>query len=121
MPPESPVVTDAQAALLDEIASLLTEPEAGAPRPSLASIEYTLTSGYARALELEAERWRLDRQMGEVRARFGDGNGSGADELAELAVRATRTDGELARLRKLLVSLRSQASAMRAAGAAIFF
>src|SRR5918995_5761706 len=96
MPPHSPAVTDAQAAILDEIASLLTEPVAGVPRPSLASIEYTLTSGYARALELEAERWRLDRQMGALSARLGDGGGAGTDELAELAVRATRTHGELA-------------------------
>ena len=111
-------MTDAQTAILDEIASLLT-PEAGAPRPSLASIEYTLTSGYARALELEAECWRLDRQMGDLSARLGDG--ADAEELAELALRAARTDGELTRLRKLLATLRSQASAMRAAGAAIFF
>ena len=111
-------MTEAQAAIVDEIAALLAEPEPGAPLPSLAAIEYTLTSGYARALELEAERWRLDRQMGEVGARLGNGGGD-ADELAALALRASRTDGELARLRPLLSTLRSHASALRAAGAAI--
>lgn len=110
-------MTEAQAAIVDEIAALLAELEPGAPLPSLAAIEYTLTSGYARALELEAERWRLDRQMGEVGARLGDGGD--ADELAALALRASRTDGELARLRPLLSTLRSHASALRAAGAAI--
>jgi hypothetical protein len=114
-------VTEAAATIVEEIASLLAEPEPGTTRPSLASIEYTLTSGYARALELEAERWRLDRRIGEVTSQLAatDGGGGDAEELAVLAERATRADGELRHLRGLLEALRSRASALRAAGATL--
>ena len=37
-----------------------------ADAPTLARMEDTLTEGYARALALEAERWRLERRIGEV-------------------------------------------------------
>jgi hypothetical protein len=114
-------VNDAQAAIHDEIVTLLAAPERGARSPSLARLEDTLTAGYARALELEAERWRLERQMGEVTARLGDAGGDGADELATLAERASQADGDVRRLRRLLASLHSRASALRAAGAAIVF
>jgi hypothetical protein len=107
-------MTDAQAAIVDEISSLLAEPEHGAKRPSLERLEDTLTAGYAHALELEAERWRLERKIGEVTSRLGSGDGDGADELAALARRASRTDGDLRRLRTLLALLRTRASAVRA-------
>ena len=80
-----------------------------------------MTAGYARALELEAERWRLEPQIGETTSRLGDADGRGADELAALAERASVTDGDLRRLRRLLASLHSRASALRATGAAIVF
>ena len=41
-------------------------PQTGASAPTLARLEDTLTEGYARALALEAERWRLERRIGEV-------------------------------------------------------
>ena len=53
---EAPSMTETQAAILEEIIALLAEPERGAASPSLARLEDTLTAGYARALELEAER-----------------------------------------------------------------
>jgi hypothetical protein len=109
-------VTEAEATIVEEIASLLAEPEPGTTRPSLASIEYTLTSGYARALELEAERWRLDRRIGEVTSQLAASDGD-AEELAALTARATSADVELRHLRGLLETLRSRASALRAAGA----
>ena len=58
------------------------------------SIERTLTDGYAYALELEAERWRLERKIGEV-ARLIAGNGAvdHASELASLSQRLSRADG----------------------------
>jgi hypothetical protein len=112
-------MTDAQAAIVEEITSLLAEPEHGARRPSLARLEDTLTSGYARALELEAEQMRLERRIGAMTSRLADGNGSEADELAALAERASRADGDLRRLRRLLESLRSRASALRASGASV--
>jgi hypothetical protein len=37
-----------------------------ADAPTLARMEDTLTEGYAKALALEAERWRLERRIGEV-------------------------------------------------------
>jgi hypothetical protein len=112
-------MTDAQAAILEEIASLLAEPQHGAKRSSLARLEDTLTVGYAHALELEAERWRLERRMGEVTSQLGTGDGGEADELAALAQRASRADGDLHRLRTQLASLRARASALRTAGASM--
>jgi hypothetical protein len=107
-------MTDAQAAIVEEITSLLAEPEHGARRPSLERLEDTLTSGYARALELEAERLRLERRMGDMTSRLGHGDGADAGELAALAQRASTAEGELRRLRTLLASLRTRASALRA-------
>lgn len=42
--------------MLEQIEELL-----GAEEPTLARMEDTLTEGYAQALALEAERWRLER------------------------------------------------------------
>lgn len=80
----------------------------------LARIEETLTVGYARALALEAERWRLERRLGEVAVTVGEG-GTGADELSLLARRMSDADGDLVRLRAALASLRDRASALRSA------
>jgi hypothetical protein len=74
--------------LQDEIAQLLRLPEDGAGAPNLAMLERRLTDGYAEALSLEAERLRIERRLGEV-------------------------DGELARLRPLLQTLKARASARR--------
>jgi hypothetical protein len=49
--------------MLEQIEELLT-----AEAPPLARIEETLTEGYARALALEAERWRLERRIAQVAA-----------------------------------------------------
>ena len=100
----------------DEIVQLLGLPEAGAGAPSLDRIEDTLTAGYAQALALEAERWRIERRLGEV-ARGVDGgrNGDLAAELRGLAARLTSADGELIRLRTLLGSLRDRARTLRSA------
>ena len=64
-----------------------------AEAPTLARIEDTLTEGYAQALALEAERWRLERRIGEV-AR--EGRTDVGEELRSLGTRLTRADGELA-------------------------
>jgi len=94
-----------QATVLREIEELLSAPRAGAGAPSLARLETTLTDGYARALALEVERLRLERRLGEV-AR--DPDAPDPAELASLGSRLTRADGELARLRGLLVPLRER-------------
>lgn len=114
----------AHATILEEISSLLAESESetGASRPSLNAIEETLTAGYARALELEAERWRLERRIGELAPHLDETDAApGVEELAKLARRAARTDGELRRLRNLLAALRARASALRSAGVTLTF
>ena len=70
----------------EQIERLLTAPASGAEAPTLARMEDTLTEGYAQALALEAERWRLERRIGEV-ARTVEGLdvSSFADELTEPA------------------------------------
>jgi len=78
--------------------------------PTLARIEDTLTEGYARALALEAERWRLERRIGEV-AR--EGRTDVGEELRSLGTRLTHADGELAELRSLLGTLHERARAVR--------
>ena len=81
-----------------------------ADAPTLAHIEDTLTEGYARALALEAERWRLERRIGEV-AR--EGRTDIGEELKSLGTRLTDADGELAELRTLLGTLHERARAVR--------
>jgi predicted nuclease with TOPRIM domain len=89
--------------LPQEIADLLNLPEDGAGAPSLDAIESTLTTGYAAKLELEAERWRIERRLDEVARDSCEVTAhSVAAELAELSDRLETADGELARLRSLL-------------------
>src|SRR5712691_1639233 len=100
----------------NEIRTLLDAPAAGRQAPSLAHIEDTLTAGYARALALEAERWRLERRIADVVTAFANeevvAHGS---ELTRLAHRVKAADGDLANLRSLLASLRKRAAEVRAA------
>ena len=103
--------------MLEDIRALLAASEGDAARPSLDQIEDTLTTGYARALQLEAERWRLERRVGEVAARIaGGGAGVGeTEELASLARCSSKMDEDLGVLRRALRDLRDRASAIRAA------
>jgi len=84
----------------------------GADAPTLARLEETLTEGYAQALALEAERWRLERRLGEMARAGGSDLG---EELQSLGKRLTSADGELAELRALLGSLHERARVARAA------
>ena len=81
----------------------------------LAELEDTLTSGYAAALALEAERWRIERRISEMAGDLGDGSGEKTQEIAVLASRLGSADSDLSRLRALLASLRDRAEAARAA------
>jgi hypothetical protein len=83
-----------------------------AESPTLARLEDTLTEGYARALAIEAERWRLERRIGEV-ARAG--RSDVGEELRSLGTQLTRADGELVRLRGLLGTLHERARVLRKA------
>jgi hypothetical protein len=102
--------------MVERIEQLLCAPASGADAPTLARMEDTLTEGYAEALALEAERWRIERRLGEV-ARTVDGpDVSGfVEELTGLAKRLVRADGELAQLRTLLGTLHERARTMRVA------
>ncbi len=104
-------------ALMDEIRSLLDAPPEGEADPYLERVEHTLTAGYVRALELEAERWRIERRIGLVVAALGDEGRlePKAEELRRLARRMSEADGDLSRLRPLLESLRERARTLRAA------
>jgi hypothetical protein len=102
--------------LRDEIAELLRMPENGAGAPTLDTIETTLTDGYAEALALEAERWRIERRLGEVARDAADVSAhSVTAELAELSGRLETADGELTRLRSLLRNLQARRSQLRRA------
>ena len=97
--------------ILTQIQALLDR-EPAAP---LDDLEHTLTAGYAAALSLEAERWKLQRRMSEVTEAVGDGASGREPEIARLARCLTSADDEIARLRSLLASLRAHADAVRAA------
>jgi hypothetical protein len=101
-------------ALRERIAELLSLPENGAGAPSIDTIESTLTDGYAAALALEAERWRIERRLGEVARDVSEVEAhSVAAELADLSERLETADGELAGLRSLLRSLQARARVVR--------
>jgi hypothetical protein len=98
----------------DEIRTLLEAPPTGEDAPSLDDIEHTLTAGYARALALEAERWRLERRIAEVAAKLGkESSDPRTSELANLGQRLSDADGNLTDLRGLLSSLRTRADEAR--------
>jgi hypothetical protein len=102
----------------DDIRTLLDAPPLGDDAPSLDDIEHTLTSGYAKALALEAERLRLERRIASVAARLSqESDDLSHSELASLGERLSAADGDLTRLRGLLSSLRSRAEEVRTAPA----
>jgi hypothetical protein len=88
-----------------EIRSLLDLPS-GAESPPRADVEDTLTSGYAYALVLERDRLRIER---ELRALVRSNERADQHELAELSVRLDAAVQELAGVRALLSTLRTQA------------
>jgi hypothetical protein len=100
---------------LERIEDLLRAPATGNEAPTLEHLEETLTAGYAQALALEAERWRIERRLGEVaRDAHLPGASTLAEELASLAKRLRSTDAELAQLRATLGSLQARAREARA-------
>ena len=102
-------------ALLEQIDELLAEP---AEEPaSLARLERTLTDGYAYALALESERWRLEQRMSELAGELDEGNQElKAKELALLSDRLSTNASMLSALRGTLTRLRARTSAKRSLG-----
>ena len=99
----------------DEIRSLLDAPPSGEEAPSIDDIEDTLTTGYARALALEAEHRRLERKISEIAAKLGQASTERRhSELASLGQQLSVADGDLTHLRELLSSLRTRAAEVRA-------
>jgi hypothetical protein len=97
--------------LLETINALI-----GAPTRDRATIERVLADGYAHALSLEAEQWRLERRIGELVQGLQRGDtAKKARELSTLAQRIDGNVGDLARLRSQLAALRRQLDAVRVA------
>ena len=85
-------------------------------QPLLERFDETLTAGYAYALQLEAERWRAERRLGEVAARIARRSDQGrVEELTALAKRLNDASEEITALRTLLVSLRDRRRELRQA------
>jgi len=99
-----------------EIRTLLDAPAVGTDAPTLALIEDTLTAGYAHALALEAERWRLERRISEIASGL-DQEVELHSELKTLARRMEGATADLANLRALLSLLRDRAAEVRSAAA----
>jgi Skp family chaperone for outer membrane proteins len=80
----------------------------------LEQIERTLTDGYAEALSLEAEQYRIQKRITEAAHALRSGDAETAQELTALAGRLDGTAGELSELRARLEALRRHADAVRA-------
>jgi len=100
--------------VIDDIRDLLAAPRPDEPQAFLDRVDATLTAGYAEALQLEAERWRVEQRIAQIIARLpADTDELQASELATLAQRRTSADEDLLRLRGLLGLLRERRSALR--------
>jgi predicted nucleic acid-binding Zn-ribbon protein len=101
--------------LLAQINALIS-----APTRDLEAIERTLTDGYAQALSLEAEKWRLEKRINEVAQSLPCGDTAAkARELAALAKRVETSIVDLTRLRLLLIDLRRHADEVRVGSPAV--
>jgi hypothetical protein len=102
------------ASIKGRLEDLLTALEGGS-HPGRASLEETLTDGYALALELDAECTRLERSIGALAAEIDESSEDHARELSRTARRLARSKRELVSLRGLLSSLRAEAAEARVA------
>ncbi len=101
--------------LLERIRVLAGRNATEPPDRLLATIEHTLTDGYAHALALEGERLRLERQLSEAVNRLDEDGRRGT--LTSLAARIEANDLDLVRLRAALDALRRRADRVRRAAA----
>jgi hypothetical protein len=98
--------------LLDRIHELSDERADVPPKPLLAVIEHTLTDGYAVALALEGESWRIQRRIAELASRLEQGGRT--DEMRRLGDRLAQANDDLDGLRASLATLRRRADRVRA-------
>jgi DNA repair exonuclease SbcCD ATPase subunit len=90
--------------IIARITALLDAPGADA--------ENTLMDGYARALELEGERSRLERRLAELTTALSEGRESERlPELRSLRERIAKADAEVSHLRAALSLVRRRVSA----------
>ena len=102
--------------LTDEIKDLLATPRPADVSPFLERLDATLTAGYAQALQLEAERWRLERRIGEIAVEIAQPiDTASVEELASLSQRLTAANEAITSLRTLLATLRDRRSQIRLA------
>jgi hypothetical protein len=95
--------------LISRIDSLLQSPSEDDCADVRAHMESTLTDGYATALALEAERWRLQRRISALATELADGRADkNTKELAAAARRLAHSEQELGSLRDILSSLRER-------------
>jgi len=100
----------------EEIRDLLAAPDPMEAGPFLDRVDDTLTSGYAQALALEAERWRVERRIAEVLAEMAaESSDTRIAELSTLVQKRTTTEEHIVALRTLLASLLARRSEIRAA------
>lgn len=103
-------------ALLEQIDELLAEPSPEGETASLDVLERTLTDGYAYALVLESERWRLEQRLSELAGELHEGDqDEKSQELAQISRRLSSNGSALQRLRSTLARLRTHATAVRGA------
>jgi hypothetical protein len=100
--------------VIDQIRKLLAIRNLSEPTSFLELVDSTLTEGYAHALQLEAERWRIERRIAELVAALpSETSELRAPELAELSDRLASANESIASLRALLDSLRERRSELR--------
>jgi hypothetical protein len=99
--------------LRERIRTLLESRSSDPGKPLLTEMEHTLTDGYARALELERERLRLERRIGELTHQIDGPEQVG--ELRRLAEDLRSADDELGNLRDMLAGLQRAVESARTA------
>jgi hypothetical protein len=102
--------------VIDDILELLSSPRRAASKPFLERVDTTLTDGYAHALQLEAERRRIEVRISEVVAGLSNKTSHRREpELIALSERLLTANADIASLRTLLASLRDRRGELRSA------
>jgi hypothetical protein len=102
--------------VIDDIRDLLAAHDPAASKTFLERVDATLTDGYAHALQLEGDRWRIERRIADVVAALpAEADSEHEPELVALAARLRTSNESITGLRALLTSLRERRSELRKA------